>query len=405
MKDYPRRTVLLVWLFIGIFVGCQQDSAVSIEPTSPPPIDTPIPEPSVTDVPLSETPTPVPSDTPEPPPTETVEPTRTRVPLPTPFPAYQAVEGFNFSREGVGLDVGRGSSWDSFQTIMPDVFYHDGLFHMFYIGTNNPNLPFSVGYATSADGLSFSRHPDNPILEGSAAYPSLVAPEVYYDGSQWVMYVNGGEAGGAIGSAIIRATAPELHGPWRLSDEELIPALGLRPWDRKSQPSTIFETEDGLGMYYMGIGGLGIQMGLAFSPDGLNWTRYNDPATDDRFELSDPILPVGPVDSWDIASAGSLEVIQNPVNGRWEMFYSGSTSDPFAITRESILTKKPTTIGFASSEDGISWSKHPENPVITILENCWPLIGTIFFEEEYYVYYDRNCGFEGITVLRGTIVE
>ncbi len=299
--------------------------------------------------------------------------------------------------------MGGGSAWDSFQTFMPDVFYHDGQFHMFYVGSNNARVGGAIGYATSTDGLNFTKHPDNPVLVGTAEFPNLVAPELFFDGQQWVMYVNGGEAGVPIGEAILRATASELSGPWHLLPEPMMGVRGLRPWDRKSQPATIFQMDEGLAMYYMGIGGLGIQMGLAHSPDGINWTRHDNPDTGDRLEGSDPILAVGATESWDVAAVGTLEVLRT--DDQWQMFYIGSMTDPFAVTRDSILTKKPVGIGFATSEDGVQWTKHPENPVITLLENCWPLLGAVLVDDTYFIYYDQNCGFEGISVLTGSIAE
>lgn len=333
--------------------------------------------------------------------TEAAEPVETALPTPTSQPSFSTIEGFDLAKEGLALEPGGG--WDKNQVFQPDVFYQDGVFHMFYIGSSTPIGDTSIGYATSSDGLHFRPHESNPVLRGNSEYPSLAAPEVLFDGGQWVMYVNGADTGVPIGEDILRATAPDPAGPWTLSTEPVIEGGGLRPWDRKMQPATVQLDDEGYSMYYFATGSPGFQMGLAHSTDGISWTRYNDPATADRYEESDPVLTVGSADEWDSYTAATLEVVYNATLERWEMFYTGASSDPFTVTRQSILTKKPAHIGFAYSEDGVQWTKISDNPAITILENCWPLLGSVIVEETYYVYYDQNCGFEGIAVLRGTI--
>ena len=402
MRTNKIRQILPLLMICGLVVSCRSqegsgpnDGVVVTE--SPQPTALPTPEPP--EQPTA-TATIEPTATLEP--TATTEPTSTPEPTATRQPSFFTVGGFDFQQQGPVLNVGGGSAWDSGQTFMPDVFFDGELFHMFYVGFRGRQSDGgAIGYASSPDGISWTKHPDNPVLVGTAEFPNLVAPEVLFDGNQWLMYVNAGDNSSPIGPAILRATAPSVSGPWSLSEEPVLSQRGLRPWDRKSQPSTILPTDDGFAMYYMGVGGLGIQMGLATSPDGINWTRHDDPATTDRFDGSDPILAVGPAESWDLASAGTLEVIQN--NGRWELFYTGTDTDPFAVTRDSILQKKPVGIGYATSEDGITWVKWDDNPVITISENCWPLLGTIVVDSTYYIYHDRNCGFEGIGVIQGTI--
>ncbi len=403
MKIFSRQILLFTSILIYLLVACQGTNIqvastggeLTAQPTLPP---------SATPNPPIATPTsePTPTHTSQPIPTATAIPTDTPTPTATIVPAFQHKEGFDFSKEdGLALRAGSGNAWDSFQAFMPDVFFHDGLFHMFYVGAPNAQEGSAIGYATSRHGLSFTKHIDNPVLVGTDAFPSLVAPELFFDGNQWVMFVNAGDAGIPIGDTILRATAPELSGPWTLSETPLMSNRGLRPWDRQSQPAAVLQTEDGLDMYYMGIGGIGFQMGLAHSTDGLNWTLHDDPETGDRFEGSDPILPVGPEGSWDSASAASLEVILN--EGRYEMFYTGSTTDPFAVTTASIQIKKPTHIGYATSSNGVEWVKHEANPVITLQENCWPLLGSVLVDGTYFIYYDQNCGFKGIGVISGTL--
>jgi len=58
-------------------------------------------------------------------------------------------------------------SWDDGGYSEAEVYYHDGIFHMFYGGTKlNPTRILSresIGYAYSYDGLNFTKYPGNPV--------------------------------------------------------------------------------------------------------------------------------------------------------------------------------------------------------------------------------------------------
>ncbi|MDD3642197.1 MAG: DUF2341 domain-containing protein [Candidatus Krumholzibacteria bacterium] len=92
-------------------------------------------------------------------------------------------------------------------------------------------------------------------------------------------------------------------------------------------------------MYYHGFSSGGIhQIGLATSPDGLAWTKYP----------GNPVMTPGPAD-WD---GGSVRVPMVWKEGLadFRMIYTGNGSGGMRI-------------GYATSADGISWTKHPSNPV------------------------------------------
>lgn len=87
-------------------------------------------------------------------------------------------------------------------------------------------------------------------------------------------------------------------------------------------------------------------IGLATSSDGVFWTRYSE----------NPVLQFGPTNSWDYSSVNEPWVIHE--NGEYKMWYSGQTwSAALGITSISI--------GYATSPDGIHWTKSSDNPVLT----------------------------------------
>jgi predicted GH43/DUF377 family glycosyl hydrolase len=90
-------------------------------------------------------------------------------------------------------------------------------------------------------------------------------------------------------------------------------------------------------MYYHGFSGSVHQVGLATSPDGLNWTKY----------AGNPIMTPGPA-AWDNQSVRVPMVWKEGT--KYHMIYTGNGSGGMQV-------------GHASSTNGINWTKDPANPV------------------------------------------
>ena len=90
-------------------------------------------------------------------------------------------------------------------------------------------------------------------------------------------------------------------------------------------------------MWYSTFDTLGI--GYATSSDGVNWTKH----------ASNPVLEPGPEGAWDEISPGGPSVIL--VNSTYHMWYA-------------VFDGTNALIGYATSPDGFTWTKHASNPVI-----------------------------------------
>ncbi len=87
------------------------------------------------------------------------------------------------------------------------------------------------------------------------------------------------------------------------------------------------------------------QIGYATSPDGIKWSIH--PA---------PVLLVGSSGQWDDYSVETPTVIKNS-NGTYEMWYTGAGG---AADDESAGFDRLHKIGYATSPNGINWTKHPK---------------------------------------------
>jgi len=113
-------------------------------------------------------------------------------------------------------------------------------------------------------------------------------------------------------------------------------------WDDAGVTTPSVILEDGIyKMWYDGYDGNTFYIGHATSEDGIHWTKYE----------GNPIIYPGPADSWDDygGNFGAPSVILD--NGVYRMWY---------YSYDGIRDR----IGYATSEDGIHWTKYAGNPVL-----------------------------------------
>ena len=106
-------------------------------------------------------------------------------------------------------------------------------------------------------------------------------------------------------------------------------------------------------LYYTGSRSTSLRdprhIGLATSPDGVNWTKH--PAN--------PLL-ISRNQSYDHTNLMAPVVID--VDSTWHMWYGGNHGNTDSYPRQDI------DICYATSSDGVEWTKYQNNPVI---ENGW----------------------------------
>ena len=299
--------------------------------------------------------------------------TTTRSPTPAPtatmtIPSHPQV--FSLNTKGPILSHSSAAAWDSTYIDPGAMLYYNGAYHMFFNGITSYPAPVSVGYATSTDGRAWTKVSKSPVLLSSQvkyapltifASSVLVQP----DGT-WVLYFytlgNSGTPFG--GSASIgRATAPQPTGPWTPDAAPVLLPGKAGSWDAMSvaNPSVV-RTNTGYVMYYNGVASLNDihgAIGMATSPDGIHWTKHNNPATTDSlYAESDPVLLPGNTGAWDSQRMVDPNVVRT--ESGWVMLYL-SAAPP------GTTPKNYCAFGYATSSDGISWHKSAANPVLSTL--------------------------------------
>jgi predicted GH43/DUF377 family glycosyl hydrolase len=250
------------------------------------------------------------------------------------------------------LHTGSKDAWDSGWVEPGAVIFYDGKFYMFYNGGPEDGNTVSIGYATSSDGITWTRATSEPVFTSHdilwQSTPRFVmATSVLVEENTWVLYFTAANTDKPAYGKVGRATASSPLGPWKVNPEPVLLPGEHGRWDAGGVgDADVIRTSDGYAMYY-NSGTPFNKIGLATSPDGITWTKYNDPSTlATPFADSDPVLKAD--QKWETNSLSSPSVQR--VGERWIMTYMAG---PY------------TGAGYAISEDGIHWIKFPNNPLVS----------------------------------------
>jgi hypothetical protein len=161
----------------------------------------------------------------------------------------------------------------------------------------------------------------------------------------------------SVSTTLLRATSPALSGPWTVEQTLSLPQAKrtVRMQGVCGPGGVPHRTQEYILYLPQTNGGCRWGIGRATSADGVTWTKFNDPANDGQnlYRNSDPVLSAGPPGSWDYVVISPV-LLQDEQG--WQMFYGVGRGGSH------------TSIGYATSEDGIVWDRLSDAPV---LRNTW----------------------------------
>jgi len=230
--------------------------------------------------------------------------------------------------------------WDALQVLMPRLLYDSTIFRMWYLGLEGEEWKAGkIGYATSSDGITWTKHTGPVLVPGPSAWDNIsVFPgSVVWNGSLWLMWYRGlgAQNSGAVGLAtsldgviwskypgnpVMRDSGGTLAYPYVIKDGDT-----YRIWYAAWGCGCIHP-----GIYY------------ATSDDGVKWTR----------RLSPVLRASSEPGAWDAGYLYSPTVVYD--GSTYAMWYSASDR-----------SERLYRIGYATSKDGISWTKSAENPILS----------------------------------------
>ncbi|MBR9705262.1 hypothetical protein GOV12_07655 [Candidatus Pacearchaeota archaeon] len=231
----------------------------------------------------------------------------------------------------------------------PFVLFINNKYHLWYEGSSASANAFKIGYATSDDGIFFTRENNGvEVLNngnvGKFDSSSVGSPSIIFNDSTYLMWYTGANA---TSKQIGYATSIDGITWTRMNNGEPVLKLGdIDKFDSRKieNPSVIFK--DGLyHMWYQGSNYTTYNIGYATSIDGITWTRMNN---------RDPIMELGESGKFDDRRIYSPDV--SFLNDKYYMYYSGWGTNH--------------KVGLVTSFDGITWTRENNgDPIMELGES------------------------------------
>lgn len=277
----------------------------------------------------------------------------------------------------------------------PVVKVGPGDYRMWYEGVSSINnsgdancTDTLVSYATSADGLTWTRYGSNPLVPYSQI-PTWMHGEcspgtVLYDTAAgiWKMWGHGGNNKfGSFYRKLFYATSPDGI-TWTIRDAAgqtnqnaswILDVGGAGAFDEEFvSDARVIKLPNGnyIGTYRGDPvpPAQSTQMGLMTSNDGITWTKYG----------GNPVLPVGAGGTWDDGSIYDIAMIYDPVLGVLHGWYGG----------DSRGDNGGEGLGYVFSEDlGQTWTRSSFNKLYGVQASG---IDTAQVGDTIVVYVDGN---------------
>jgi len=171
--------------------------------------------------------------------------------------------------------------WDNFSIEQPEVIRENGQYKMWYSSFKDLASPDYLGYATSPDGVHWTKYSGNPIFgpgtaawEAGGPYGCTLMP-VSGGYKMWYGGLDAAYTGGWIGYA---TSADGISWKRDTVNSPVLNAGASGQWDDKNVAlPNVLRIGTAYYMWYLGnnISGTTEATGVATSPDGVtNWTRY-----------------------------------------------------------------------------------------------------------------------------------
>lgn len=222
----------------------------------------------------------------------------------------------------------KNDTWDRQIRERGYIIKENDVYHLWYTGYDKNDGNRSLGYATSTDGISFNRHPQNPIHGAHWVEDMCV---VKYKDTYYMFAEGKGD------SAHLLTSKDKIH--WEEKGQLDIRQTNGQPIGKGpfGTPSVIIEK----GIWYLFYERDDRGIWLATSKDHTIWTNVQD----------DPVIKMGP-DLYDQFAVAMNQVIK--YKGLYYGYYHASAYKDWHEWSTNI----------AVSKDLIHWQKYSNNPIL-----------------------------------------
>jgi len=171
------------------------------------------------------------------------------------------------------LSVGPSGTWDDDDVWSPAVLKEGGGYNMWYTGDDGSN-PSRVGLATSPNGITWTKTVTNPVLSPGLSWEAggIRAGDVISDGGLYKMWYTGLDGNGI--GRIGYATSPDGVAWTKYGSDPVLGVGASRSWeDDDVLDPTVLKVGSTYHMWYTGYDGATDRIGHATSSDGATWAK------------------------------------------------------------------------------------------------------------------------------------
>jgi predicted GH43/DUF377 family glycosyl hydrolase len=219
--------------------------------------------------------------------------------------------------------------WDAFIRERGWILRENDGYHLWYTGYDNPEGPMKLGYATSPDGIAWTRHPDNPIYTEHWVEDMMVVKL----GDTYYMFAEGKDD-----VAHLLTSTDRVH--WTRQGKLDVRTADGQPLSPGpyGTPTALYEN----GIWYLFYERNDEGIWLATSKDMKVWTNVQD----------DPVIQRGP-ERYDLTMLALNQIVKR--GDRYYAFYHGTGPDN---------GPDRWTTNVAISPDLVRWEKYRGNPIL-----------------------------------------
>jgi len=302
---------------------------------------------------------------------------------------YGKIDQIGLGSGRAALPLGAGNAWDSKGIVGGAIIKDGATYKMWYSG--NDGVSWRIGYAISSDGITWEKSPANPVfnlgLGGSWDSLHVAYPTVTKDGATYKMWYSGHD-----GYRWKTGYATSTDGvTWTRHAANPVLTIGTTgdpDSSHASLPTVLIEGPTDYKMWYSGHNGTYWSICYATSTDGVSWTKQGRVMDKQGtgFEQSHVYIPTVLKDGstykmWYTGHDGThttigyatsanatiwggrTQVLNYPGGGAWDNYHAYAPS----VIRESATDYKLwysgndgyrwNGIGFATSTNGTTWTK------------------------------------------------
>jgi sucrose-6-phosphate hydrolase SacC (GH32 family) len=227
----------------------------------------------------------------------------------------------------------KSDTWDRQIRERGFIMFDEGIYKMWYTGYEGDNDPKALGYATSDDGISWTRFSHNPVFSQKWTEDMFV---MKHEG-KYFMFAEG------MNDVAHLLTSDDGIAWQEQGDLIILTVKGDTISGPYGTPSVFIDN----GKWHLFYERNDEAIWLATSGDLITWTNIQD----------EPVLNKGP-ETYDKGAVALNQVIE--FKGKYYMFYHGSDDAEWATPGATSLW----TSNVAVSDDLLHWVKYPGNPVV-----------------------------------------